>query len=64
MFGWVEFKEDEKKKKKRRELFFLSVWLKGGEGKKLMELGCFLPRSTKMFPPQIWKKTRENIDGL
>ena len=42
MFGWVEFKEDEKKKKER-EHFFLSVWLKGGEGKKLMELGCFLP---------------------
>ena len=43
--GWMEnFRE-----KMRMKTFLVGVWLEGGEGKKLMGLGCFLPRHTKMF---------------
>ena len=59
MFGWVDFREDEKKKKKK----LASVWLKGREEKKLVGPRCFLSRHTKMFSPKIWEKPRENKNG-
>ena len=61
MFGWVDFKEDEKKKKKKegekmgKKTFFVSIWLKGGEKK---------TGGASVFSPQIGKKTKENINGL
>ena len=61
MFGWVDFREDEKKKKN----IFCEGLVEGRGGKKkLMGPACFFPGSIKMFSLQIEKKTRENINGL
>ena len=50
--GWMKnFRE-----KMGRKTFLVGVWLERGDEKKLVGLGCFLPRITKMFSP----KWREN----
>ena len=40
-----------------KKTFFIDVWLKGGEGKKLIGLNCFLSTPTKMFFFQNREKT-------
>ena len=45
-----------KKKKRGEKTFFVSVWLKGGEEKKLVGLDCFLLGPTKIFSLQIGEK--------
>ena len=44
VFGWVDFRENEKKKKKKkRRTFLVGIWFEGGEGKKMGGSRVFCP---------------------
>ena len=44
VFGWVDFRENEKKKKKKKIIKFLvGIWFEGGEGKKMGGSRVFCP---------------------
>ena len=37
----------------KKKTFLVGIWLKGGEGKKLVGFKCFLSGLTKMFSPKL-----------
>ena len=47
---------EKKIEKMGEKTFFVSVWLKGGEEKKLVGSGCFLLDPTKFFSLKIEEK--------
>ena len=56
-------RKEEKGEKSGEMMFFVGVWLEVKEENKFVGFGCFLPRPTKMFSPQIGEKTREKMFG-
>jgi len=60
LFGWGDFKGNEKEEDKSREkMVYVGVWLERKEEGKLVRLGCFLLRSTKILSLQFGKKIEE-----
>ena len=49
LVGWILGRVEKKKEKKRT--FLVGIWFEGGEGKKWVGPGCFVPGPTKMFSP-------------
>ena len=58
MVGWILERERERERERIRENFFCVCLVEGRGGKKkLVRPGCFLPGDTKIFSPQIGKRT-------
>ena len=64
LVGWILGRMRERERERERENFFRGCLVEGRGGKKLVRPGCFLPGPTKIFSPQIGKRTWENKYGL